>query len=270
MKIAYKHFATVLSLAVASAWSCFEPSCRGAEPTPADLAERIRVLGTEDVGLLPVDQAPTLSSSILTEAERAGLVVMSFSRVTSHTNGSFTELRQALDLQATERQLVDFLTNAAAINSPLRVQSLSLRPATNGTLLHASMVIVGDYRLPAAWLSPEPDAAQTEYRVLSQRRELRQAALDCYKLLTSSLPPGWQFDRMTLQDGKRLSAQGEAPADQVRLLEEFRAKLEKAPAQDGKDLFVPSSGEATMRMVSPGLTNFSWSMQFELRPPEPG
>jgi hypothetical protein len=92
--------------------------------------------------------------------------------------------------------------------------------------------------------------------------------LDCYNLTKSILPPGWQLDSFNFQDGKRLSLQGNAPADQVRLLEDVRTNFEKAQTRDGKELFLPSSGQATMRMAEPGMTNFSWSMQFDLRLPE--
>jgi hypothetical protein len=91
--------------------------------------------------------------------------------------------------------------------------------------------------------------------------------LDCYNLTKSTLPSGWTLDSLSFQDGKRLSVQGTAPADQLSSLQDVRERLEKAQVQDGKALFLPSSGEATMRM-EPGSTNFSWSMQFELRPPE--
>ena len=263
MKITYKYSATILlSVALANSWSYFQPSCRGAEQTPVNLAERIRVLGAEDAGLVMIDQARPFSSSIFTEASKAGLMVMSTSKVTSSTNGSFTELKQNLTLEATEPQLLDFLRNVAASNSPLRVRSLSVRPTPDRSRLQASVAIAGDYRLPVAAQSREPDAAETEYLVLSQRRHLRQAALDCYNLTKSTLPSGWQLEGLRFQDGKQLSVQGQAPGDQVRLLEDVRAKLEKAQDQDGKELF--SSGQATMRMA-PGLTNFLWSMQFDLR-----
>jgi hypothetical protein len=127
------------------------------------------------------------------------------------------------------------------------------------------MTIKGDYRVPAARQSQEPAAAQIEQLVLSQRRHLRRAALDCYNLTKSALPPGWKLDSLNFQDGKRLSVHGEAPADQVRLLEDVKARFEKA--QDGNALFIPSSGQATMAM-SPA-TNFSWSIQFDLSSPEP-
>jgi len=270
MKIAYKYSTTILmSLALVNLWSCFQPSCRGAEQTPVNSAERIRGLGSEDPGLLPLDQAPRFSSSVLTEATGAELTVMSISKVTSRTNGSFTELRQNVALEATEPQLINFLRNIAATNSALRVQSLAVHPTPDRSRLRVSMTIVGDYRLPAAGQSREPAAAQLEHLVLGQRRHLREAALDCYNLTKSTLPPTWQLDSLNFHDGKRISAQGQAPANQVRLLEDVRAKLETAQARDGKDLFVPSSGEATMRMAAaPGSTNFFWSIQFDLRPPE--
>jgi hypothetical protein len=268
MKIAYqypKYSATLLmSVALANGSSCFQS--RAAEQTPVDLTERIRVLSAEDLGLLPIDQSRRFSSGIMTETSRAGLLLRSTSRVTSRTNGYFTELRQNLSLEATEPQLLDFLRNVATSNSVFRVQSLSLRPTPDRTRLGASMAIAGDYRLPDAGPAPDPAAAQLEYQVLSQRRHLRQAALDCYNVTKSTLPPGWQLDSLNFQDGKRLSLQGNAPAEQVRLLEDVRAGFEKAQPQEGKDLF--SSGQATMQLTAPAMTNFSWSMQFALRPPE--
>jgi hypothetical protein len=269
MKTRYKCSTRILlSLALAN-WSlCFESPSKGAEQTPTDMAARIRVLAAEDLGLQPAEQAGHFSQSTFEEALRAKLMVLSNSKVTSLTNGSFTESRQVLSLQATESQLLDFLGNLAASNSALRVQPLALRPTPDHSRLRADVAIVANYRRPAPGPSPESDAAQTEYRVLAERRHLRQAALDCYDLTKSILPPAWQLDSLHFQDGKHLSIQGVAPADQVRLLEDVRTKLEKAQGQDGKDLFVPSSGQATMRMAEPGLTDFSWSMQFDLRPLE--
>jgi hypothetical protein len=256
-------------LALANWSPGFESPCKGVEQTATDVAARIRVLAAEDLGLQPVAQAGHFSQSTFAEALRAKLLVLSNSKVTSLTNESFTESRQVLSLQATESQLLDFLRNLAASNSALRVESLALRPSPDYSRLQVNMAIVANYRRPAPGPSPESDAAQTEYRVLAECRHLRQAALDCYNLTKSTLPPAWQLDSLNYQDGKRLSAQGMAPADQVRLLEDVRARLEKAQSQDGKDLFLPSSGQATMRMAEPGLTNFSWSMQFDLRqPPE--
>jgi hypothetical protein len=258
----------LMSLALVNWWLCLQSPCEGAEQAPPDVAERIRVLAAEDLGLQPVEQARQFSQSTLAEALRAKVLVLSNSKVTSLTNESFTESRQVLSLQATESQLLEFLGNLASSNSALRVQSLALRPTPDHSRLAADIAIVANYRRPAPGPSPESDAAQTEYRVLAERRHLRQAALACYTLTKSTLPPSWQFDSLNFQDGKRFSVQGVAPADQVQILEDVRARLEKTQGQGGKDLFLPSSGQATMRMAEPGLTNFSWSMQFDLRPPE--
>jgi hypothetical protein len=134
--------------------------------------------------------------------------------------------------------------------------------------LQAIVVITGDYRLPAGEQPRETDGAQIEYHVLSQRRHLRQAALDCYNVTKSTLPAGWQLDNLNFQDGNRLSAQGIAPTDQTRVLYDVENKLMRAQGQDGKNLFVPSTSQTQMRVATPGLTNFSWSMQFDLRSPE--
>ena len=263
MKITYKYSAAlVMSLALVNEWPCFQCPCRGAERTPGHPSERTR---EEGPGVLPVEQTQTLSSRIFGEASKAGLTVMSTSKITSRTNSSFIEMRQNLALEATEPQLLVFLENVAATNSPLCVQSFSLRPAPDRSRLNVNMVVSGDYRLPGAGQPSEPDTAQVEYRVVSQRRHLRETALDCYKLLTATLPSGWQLDSLKLQDGKTLSAQGQAPAEEIGLLEELRTRLEKSRGKNGNDLF--SSGEATMRRVS-GLTNFLWAMQFELKAPE--
>jgi len=205
MKIAYKSSAAILTwLALANWLPPFRSLCQGAEQPPVNLGERIRALGAEDHGLLPIGQARQFSSSIFTEASNAGLVVMSCSRVTSLTNGSFTELRQNLAVESTEPQLLDFLGNVAASNSTLRVRSLSLRPTPDRNRLHASMAIAGDYRSPAAGQPPDPDAARLEHLVLSRRHQLRQGALDCYNLAKSTLPPGWNLDSLNFQDGDSL------------------------------------------------------------------
>jgi hypothetical protein len=269
MKIAYKHSgAILLTLALANWLSPFQSLCHGAEQPPVNLAERLRVLGAEDHGLRPIAQARQFSSIIFTEASSAGLLVLSCSKVTSETNGSFIELQQTLAVESTEQHLLNFLGNVAASNSALRVQSLALRPTPDRSRLRVSLAIAGDYRLPAAGQSPDLEAARLEYLVLSRRHHLRQAALDCYHLAKATLPAGWNLDSLSFQDGNRLSAQGEAPAGQVRLLPDVRARFEQAQSQDGKDLFLPSTGEATMRMTEPGLTKFCWSMEFDLRPPE--
>src|SRR4051812_42716474 len=189
-----------MSLALVNGSLCFQAACRGAEGAPTNQAERTGTSGGQDLGLLAIDHARSFSSNVLAEATTSGLMVMSISKVISRTNAFFAESRQNLALEAAEPQLVDFLQNLAASNSALRVQSLSLHQTPDRSRLRASMTIKGDYRVPAARQSQEPAAAQIEQLVLSQRRHLRRAALDCYNLTKSALPPGWKLDSLNFQD----------------------------------------------------------------------
>jgi hypothetical protein len=270
MNIAYKHLNAFLMLLALVNWSlCFQTPCRGAEEASASFADRIRVLQAEDPGLLPSNRADAFLSSMRTEAEIAGLTVMSYSSVIRHTNVTFTQLEQKLALEATESQLLNFLRNIAASNSPLRVRSISLRPASDHSRLRVGITITGDYRLPATGQSQGPASAQAEYLLLNERRQLRQAALDCYELTKSTLPPSWSLDGFSFADGKKLSLQGEAPANQASLLEDVKNKFEKTQTHDDMGLFVPSSGTTAMRIIEPDRTKSSWSMSFELQMQEP-
>jgi hypothetical protein len=269
MNMTCKNVVTIPMLLVLATWSfCFQTTSRGAEETPGNLRGQIPAAEEEDFGLLPMDQASRFSARVLEESSRAGLVVMSMSKVTSNTNGVFTEMRQVLSLEATEPQLLDFLGSVAATNSTLRVESLSLRRTPDRSRVQASVGIMGDYRSPAANPSQQFAAAQAQQLVLSKRRHLRQAALDCYNVTTKNLPSGWTLESLNFDSGKRLSVHGVAPADQVRLLSQVTGMIAESRISDQRALFQPSSCVYTMRMVPPGLTNFSWAAHFDLMSPE--
>ena len=252
MKIAHNYYtAALVSLALANGLLSSRVLGRAAEPPPANAAERIRVLEAEEHGLQPIGPPHLFGASIFAETAKAGLVVKSCSKVSSKTNGALAELRQSLAVESTERQLLDFLGNLAATNSSLRAQSLSLRPTPDRTRLVATLAIAGVYRLAAKDQTSQvkdADVALGEFLVLSRRHQLRRAALDCYNVVKSTLPPGWDLDSLSLDDGKRLKAQGVAPAGQAGLLPDIQAKFEQAQSPDGKDLFVPASGQSSMRL----------------------
>jgi hypothetical protein len=194
---------------------------------------------------------------------------MSYSSVISRTNTTFGQVAQNLSFEATEPQLLNFLRNLAASNSTLRVRSVAFRPAPDRSHLRGAITITGVYHSTATEQSQKPAAAQAEYQILNERRQLRRAALDCYELTKSTLPPGWTLDSFTFMDGRKLSLQGEAPATPASPLEDVQAKFEQAQAQDGKSLFVPSSCVAAMRIIELDRTKFSWSMSFDVRSLEP-
>ena len=190
------------------------------------LAMEVKALQAEDSGVLSYDQAERFSATIMAQTAAAGFSLRSFSRATSSTNTFFYERRQNLDIEATEQQLLDFLQNVSASNSVLRVRALSLRPNPERTQFLASMTIVGSYRLNSNGRPKTLESLKDEYRVLNERRTLRSAALDCYTATKENLPARWTLDALNFDGGKSLSLHGEAPADQVRVLEDLRAQLQ--------------------------------------------
>ncbi len=257
----------LMSVALAN-WPMSTP-CFGQEsdPPPKDLsAERVRVLAAEDPGVQPEYQADRFPNEIAAQAAQAPVALRSVSRVTSQTNGFVLERRQTLALEATRPQFLKFLRSLAESNSVLRVRDLSARPNPDRTRLVANVVVVGHYRLQLSGGPQTPELLETDYQVLNERRHLRYAALDCYTLATEDLPESWTLEALSLEAGKRLSLHGQAPADQVRSLEEVRAELQAAKGRNGEDLFRPSASQATMRMTEPAMTSFPWSIELELRP----
>lgn len=241
-------------------------SGRASDPTPKDLsAERIQVLVAEDPGILPEHQADQFPGAIFVPAAAAQVAILSGSRVTSQTNALVCEKRQTLALEATRPQLMDFLRSLTESNSVLRVRDLALRPNPDRTRLAANVVVVGHYRLQPSGEAQTPELLETDYEVLNGRRHLRYAALDCYILATEGLPAGWTLESLVFEGGKRLSLKGKAPADQISSLEDVRTKLQATKGRGGEDLFRPSTSQATMRMVEPAKTNFSWEIELELR-----
>jgi len=270
MKSSPKCLRSLLMLAALGSWSlCLEwPSHASDKSRISLLTTKVKTLEAEDSGVLSNDQAERFPATIFAQAAAAGLQITSASKVTSSTNAFCYERRQNFALQATEQQLLDFLQHVGASNSVLRVRALSLRPNPERTRFLVSVTVVGSYRLNSNGRPQALKSLEDEYRVLNERRTLRSAALDCYTVTKENLPARWTLDALNFEGGKMLSLHGEAPADQVRVLEDIRAQLQKAKSRDGEALFSSSGGEATMRMANTGMTSFSWSMQFNLSPTE--
>ncbi len=270
MSVSSKHLCPLFMSTAIATWSvCMERPCQASERTRTEpLAKRVKALEAEDFGILPADQAQGFSATIFKQAQTAGLPIMSCSRVQARTNALFSERQQDLTAQGTEQQLLDFLRNIAASNSVLRVTALALHPNPDRTALLISAKLLGSYRLKPGGGPQRQKSLESEYQVLMQRRMLRYAALDCYKLTKDTLPEGWTLEALNFEEGKALSLKGVAPGDQARSVEDLRAKLESAKGSDGRELFIPSGGEAAWHMSDPGMTQFSWSVVLKLRPAE--
>ena len=268
MKNFNKYGCPLLMSVVLANWPMSTP-CSGQEsdPRPNDLsAERVRALAAGDPGVQPANQADHFPREIGAQAAQAQVALLSASRVTSQTNGFVLETRRTLALEAERPQLLNFLRNLAESNSVLRVRDLSVRPNPDGTRLAANVMVVDHYRLQPSGDPQTPELLEADNQALNEHRHLRYAALDCYTLATENLPASWMLEALSFEAGKRLSLHGQAPADQVRSLDDVRAKLQAAKGRGGEDLFRPSESQATMRMTEPSRTNFSWSIELELRP----
>ncbi len=263
-----KHVAKMLiSVAFANFAVATRCSSQPSDPAPKDLsAARVHALASEDPGILPEERVDRFASEISAQAAAVQLKLLSASRVTSHTNALVCERRQALALEGTKPQLLTFLQNLAESNAVLRVRDLSMRPTPDRTRLAANVVVVGHYRLRPNGPDETPELLNADYQVMNGRRRLKDAALDCYMLATGGLPPGWTLDALSFEGGKQLALRGQAPADQVNTLQDVRTRLQATKGSAGEGLFRPTSSQATMRMLEPARTNFSWEIDLELRP----
>jgi hypothetical protein len=69
---------------------------------------------------------------------------------------------------------------------------------------------------------------EARFTVLSDRQELKFAALDCWMTVARLIPEGVVLDSMAFNDGKRLDLRGSAPADKQGDLIDFYSAIRKA------------------------------------------
>lgn len=100
----------------------------------------------EGPGVPPEDQAIQFLRTIQAQAGQCGVGFIGNSRPTTQTNDFFLEQVQTVTVQATEKQLVNFLYNLGSGNSLIRVRALSLRPDPSHTRLNAYITLVASYQ----------------------------------------------------------------------------------------------------------------------------
>jgi hypothetical protein len=100
--------------------------------------------------------------------------------------------------------------------------------------------------------------------VLKDRDELKFAALDCWKAVAELLPMDAVLDGFNFTDGKKLTLNGTAPADQGSQLIQFEKALRKYP-KSGQPLFDPVKGESLNWRVNPGGSSATWTFSLELK-----
>ena len=103
---------------------------------------------------------------------------------------------------------------------------------------------------------------KARYDVLTERQELKYAALECWKTVAEQLPSNITLQRFSFADGKRLSLSGTAASDQVNTLFNFNTAMQKVTA-NGRPMFNSQGGEP----VSPHPTanSVTWSFSLQLQ-----
>lgn len=106
---------------------------------------------------------------------------------------------------------------------------------------------------------------EARYQVLKDRQDLKFAALDCWKAAAELWVPGAVLQGMDFRDGKKLTLNGTASADQVALLIEFNDKLRKFQVNN-RPLF--SRVEELNYRKNPAGNDVTWSFACELKQAE--
>jgi len=94
----------------------------------------------------PEDQATEFFRTINTTASQNGVSFIGSSRSVTKTNQFFVEWVQTVQVQATEKQLVDFLYSLGSDSSMIRVRALSVHPDPSRQQLSANITLVASYQ----------------------------------------------------------------------------------------------------------------------------
>ncbi len=110
------------------------------------LKPELSKLEGEGASVLPEDQATAFFQTINAHAIQSGVILGGNSRTTTRSSQFFMEQVQTIAVQATEKQLVDFLYNLGSGNSLIRARSLSVHPDPSRMQLSASITLVASYQ----------------------------------------------------------------------------------------------------------------------------
>jgi len=98
--------------------------------------------------------------------------------------------------------------------------------------------------------------------ILQDRRELKFAGLDCWKVVADYLPDGGSLDGFNFNDGQRLTLNGSASQEAITALIDFDKEVRRYK-KEGKEFFNPAGGDPfSYRVVAGGTT---WNLSLELR-----
>ena len=99
-----------------------------------------------------------------------------------------------------------------------------------------------------------------QYNVLSERQQLKYAALDSWKRVSEQLPPSITLQRFSLADGQRLSLSGVTAEDQIDTLFSFYTAMLKLKV-NGQFVFDQSKGEPPNPKLIGNSEQWNFSLQ---------
>lgn len=102
-----------------------------------------------------------------------------------------------------------------------------------------------------------------QLEVLTERRDLKFAALDCWKLAAELLPEGAQLNGLTFSDGRKVVFSGTAPVDAGAKITDFWEGVRNAEV-NGKRLFDPDKGVPIKQVQTPAKNSMTWNFTVEL------
>ena len=104
---------------------------------------------------------------------------------------------------------------------------------------------------------------KARYAVLKEREELKFAGLDCWKAVAELMPDTVTLDGMNFSEGRKLTLNGTAPADNATKLNEFDAALRRKKGSNNQPLFETFGDNISWQMNGPGTV--SWRVTLELK-----
>jgi hypothetical protein len=102
-----------------------------------------------------------------------------------------------------------------------------------------------------------------QLEVLTERRDLKFAALDCWRLAAELLPQGAQLIGITFSEGRKVIFSGTAPVDAGAQITDFWEGIRNAEV-NGKRLFDPDKGTPIKQVLNPAKNSMTWNFTVEL------
>ena len=145
-----------------------------------------------------------------------------------------------------------------------------------GVLIYGGVLGVAMYQTSAVESERDSHAAnytntmqlKATYNVLTEREELKFAALDCWKAVAELMPETLSLETWNFGDGKRLVLNGSAPSnEQVNQVYDFEKALRKyvnPKSPRSEPMFDQSKGEGLNWHTGPNGT-ILWSFSVELK-----